>query len=105
MVKPISLIYTTVPSAEVAATLAEQAVRQKLAACVNQLPKVHAVYEWEGTIEHSEEVGLLFKTTLSQQQACEQWLAEQHPYTTPAIIRLSAQANDAFADYVANETQ
>ena len=44
----LSIVYTTIATLQEAETLAEQAVTQKYAACVNIIPGALSVYEWEG---------------------------------------------------------
>lgn len=45
------LILCTCPDADCAENLANALIAEKLAACVNILPGVRSVYEWQGQIE------------------------------------------------------
>ena len=47
--------YITVPNMEVGKKLAHHLVASKLAACVNIMPKVVSVFEWEGKTEEDTE--------------------------------------------------
>lgn len=51
------VVWVTAPSKEEAGRLAEGLVQAKLAACVNLVPGVESVYQWEGKVERGEEVG------------------------------------------------
>ncbi|HIO95061.1 MAG TPA: divalent cation tolerance protein CutA, partial [Candidatus Poseidoniales archaeon] len=47
------------------------------------------------------EVVALFKTSVAKADDLEKWLAENHPYEVPAIIRIGARANESYADWLA----
>lgn len=99
------LVYVPVPDAAAGRTLAEGAVRQKLAACGNVLPGMTSVYEWEGQLETSTEALLLLKTTRERADELESYLLEHHPYECPCILRLNPEhTNPAFAAWVTQQT-
>ena len=74
----IAFLYTTVNDKKLAEQLAEDAVREKRAACVNIIPGAVSVYAWEGNIEKSAECLLLFKTTTDNLKALESWIKTKH---------------------------
>lgn len=84
----ICLIYSTFPSQERAEAAAREMVAGKLVACANILPGMVSFYEWEGVIEHGEEVVMLLKTTQDAAPDVIANLAALHPYEVPAIITL-----------------
>ena len=53
---------TTLPDEAQARELAKTLVTDKLAACINILPKMSSIYEWQGKLEQGEEHLLLIKT-------------------------------------------
>jgi len=55
------VVYVTASSTDEARRLATALVQQKLVACVNILPGVESVYEWQGKLESSQEVMLMIK--------------------------------------------
>ncbi len=55
------MVYVTASSTEEARRLATALVQQMLVACVNILPGVESVYEWQGKLESSQEVMLMIK--------------------------------------------
>ncbi|KHN75157.1 Protein CutA -like protein [Toxocara canis] len=57
-----SVVYVTVPNITVAKQIAREVVTGKLAACVNIIPSVTSVYEWEGKLEEESELLLIMKT-------------------------------------------
>ncbi|KAI0209984.1 Protein CutA [Lamellibrachia satsuma] len=54
-----SMAFVTVPNPDVAKKLASGLVQNKLAACVNIIPQIMSVYEWEGKIEEDSELLLV----------------------------------------------
>ena len=96
----IVLIYTTVGSHEAARLLARAAITQRHAACANIMPGTIAVYEWEGRLEESAEVGILFKTTAETGRALVDFLLVEHPYKVPAIIIWNGECNKGFAYFM-----
>lgn len=85
------LFITTAPDQASAEALAHQLVEQKLAACVNLIPQVTSVYEWQGKIEQETEVVLLIKSVAANFKAIEQFLDKNHPYEVPELISCNIQ--------------
>jgi periplasmic divalent cation tolerance protein len=54
-------MFVAASSTEEAKTIASTLVREKLVACVNIIPGVQSIYEWEGNIEESNEMILMIK--------------------------------------------
>ena len=85
-VSQAALVWCPCPDLEVARTIAGQLLREKLIACANMFPVMESLFEWEGSVAHSSEVGVLFKTTADSLDALIRRLGEVHPYDTPAIL-------------------
>lgn len=95
---------TTFPEGPEATVFAEALIRERLAACVQVLPQMTSVYEWEGKIEKSTEHLLLIKTEQSQISQLQKRLYEVHPYSVPEFLVLSSeQAGSKYLAWV-NET-
>ena len=67
--KPAVLI-STYPTKKSATDAAEQAVKLKLAACVNTV-RISSVYSWKGKIESGSEYMSIFKTTMKNKNKLE----------------------------------
>jgi len=74
---------------KVARQLAWGALRAKLVACANLMPKVESHYWWRGEIASSTEVLMIFKTTARKISAFEKFILANHPYDTPEFVALS----------------
>lgn len=98
--KKLDLIYTTVQSMEQATTLANDIVKNKLAACVNIIPNGISVYAWQNKVEQQTECYLLCKSTPTMSLALVEWLQTNHPYDTAAIIKFNTETADDFFNYI-----
>ena len=65
--------------------MAEQLVKRKLAACVNILPNVDAVYMWQGEVSYATECKLLIKTKSEKMNEVIQTIKQLHSYEIPEI--------------------
>ena len=100
------LVFTHLPDAESARTLARHLVAQRVAACVNILAPCRSVYRWQGKIEDVEEVPLLIKTTATRYPALEAAIRAGHPYELPEIIAVPVTSGlPSYLAWVAAETQ
>ena len=90
MPKPpsFSVVLVTAPDLKVARSLARGALRARLIACANLIPKIESHYWWQGKLESSTEVLLLCKTTHRRLAAFEKFILAQHPYDTPEFVVL-----------------
>lgn len=89
-----SVAYVTTPNEDVAKTLAHGLVSKKLAACVNIIPRVTSVYEWEGKINEDPEVLMMIKTRTSKVKELTEYVKSNHPYTVCEVIALPIAAGN-----------
>lgn len=85
----------TAPSLPVARRLARSVLHAKLAACANLIPRVESHYWWEGNLESSTEILILFKTEQGRAAALRDLVLREHPYDTPEYIALPIQTGSA----------
>merc|ERR1712176_493190 len=81
-----SMAFVTVPNMEVGKKIAGGLVSNKLAACVNIIPGVTSVYEWEGKIENDSELILMIKTRTSLVTNLTDFVTKNHPYDVAEVI-------------------
>ena len=100
------VVLCTVPSMEVAETLARGLVENALAACVNVVPGIRSFYVWEGKACNDAELLLVIKTVQTRYPALETWLAAAHPYDVPEIVALPIERGSAaYLGWVAEQTR
>jgi len=97
-VQNIRIVYISIPRDE-ADRMALALVQERLAACVNIVPKITSYYWWEDAVQTDDEALLIVKTTVQRFQALMDYVLENHPYELPEIIGLPVSS--AYPDYVA----
>ena len=88
MAEEVLVILTTWPDVDKARSAARTLVEEKLAACANLVPGVESIFRWEGKVEASTEVLVIFKTTIARYQMFETRLLGLHPYDVPEVVSL-----------------
>lgn len=89
------LVFCTCPNQNIAETIANKLVEQRLAACVNILPVVQSIYHWENKIVHDNEVMLIIKSMQHCFAELTQIIQSLHPYSIPEIISSPIQQGTA----------
>jgi len=90
-----TIILTTTSSIENAEKIARVLVEEKLAACVNIIPKIISYYYWEGKLNRDEELVLLIKTTQERVEDVRRRIKELHVYQLPEIISIDISGGDS----------
>lgn len=81
----------TCPDRESAGRIADRLVEANYAACVNIIPGLLSVYQWQQKLEHADELLLLIKTRRDRYEDMEGLIQELHPYELPEIITVSIE--------------
>jgi periplasmic divalent cation tolerance protein len=89
------LILCTCPDQKSAEIIAKHLVSQQLAACVNIMPGLTSVYQWQGEIETAQEHLLIIKSHQQQFVAIETAIKAIHPYQLPEIIAVAIEQGSA----------
>ncbi len=94
--------YVTCKNVREGKKIARALVKSKLVACVNIVPRVESVFEWEGKLREENEVLLLFKTTRACMKPATALVKKMHSYGVPCIVFYeSTGASTEFANWVA----
>ena len=86
------VVLSTAPSEEEAATIARALVDERLAACVQLVPKIRSFYRWEGEVHDDPEHLLVIKTTAARRDALIARIGELHSYDVPEAVALPIAA-------------
>ncbi len=95
----VVLVYATFPALEAAKAVARSLVAERLAACVNIIAGMTAIYEWEGAVHEDDEVVAIIKTQRSRVDEVFAAVKAKHTYTNPALLAVDVLAGAQ--DYVA----
>lgn len=99
--KDFQIIFTTTDNFEFSKLLAKEIIEKKLAACVNILPNITSVYNWENKVETTEEYLLLIKTNNININQLEEFLIQKHNYDTPELISFQMEsANNKYINWM-----
>ena len=98
-----TLIYITYPNIEEAKKIVHHLLDKKLISCANFFP-VENCYWWKGKIVDSTEVVSIIKTKEQNLERIKSEVKKLHTYEIPCIIKLDAEANKEFEDWVEEET-
>ena len=98
-------LHVTMPDKERAASLARALVDEGLAACVNIVPGVQSIYQWEGRLQEDEEVLCLIKTRPAVFDRARARILELHPYEVPEILAFAVDSGSpAYLDWLKKST-
>ena len=99
------LIYSTFPSPAEAERVGGALVDRGLAACVNILPGMTAIYVWEGKRQREAEAVMIIKTRAGLADTVVAETRKLHPYTNPALVVLPiAGGSEDFLRWIAEQT-
>ncbi len=79
---------TTVNTEREARELASRIVKERLAACVQIVPKIESVYFWDGKVRDDQEYLLLIKTLEARCGDLKAFLEKHHSYEVPEFLVL-----------------
>jgi len=100
MQSSIHLVLVTCPPAE-AHALAEVLVRERVAACVNIVPKISSVYRWKNEIKQDEEALLIIKAAATDFEKLKLTVLAHHPYELPEIIAVNpVEGHKPYLDWI-----
>lgn len=99
------MVLCTFPDLGKARQIGTALVEKQLAACVNVLPGVASIYQWEGQTRQDEEVLALIKTGSGRFEALREEILRLHPYEVPEIIALPVkEGSEAYLSWVRRQT-
>jgi periplasmic divalent cation tolerance protein len=85
------VVFTTCGSVEEARQIGREVVDQRLAACVNIVPRIESIYRWQGEVETGEEWLLIIKTTADALANLYDTVRKLHSYDVPECIALAVE--------------
>jgi periplasmic divalent cation tolerance protein len=100
------VVLITVGNRDEGRRIADALVSQRKAACVNIVPEVNSVFQWEGKIEDESESLLIVKTRTDLFPELKALVQGIHSYEVPEIIALPIVAgNEDYLRWIEQETE
>ncbi|MDA0737581.1 MAG: divalent-cation tolerance protein CutA [Nitrospirae bacterium] len=100
------VVLVTTSSEEEAIVLGKMLVHQRLVACVNILPKMKSIFQWENKVAEEEECLMILKTVKPLFHFLEKAIIAQHSYDVPEIIALPiVDGSESYLTWVHEMTQ
>jgi len=98
------VVYITHPDMTTARRIASHLLEKRIIVCANFIP-ITSIYWWEGKIEDTCEVVSIVKTRKENWPRLKAEVEKTHPYKVPCIMKLTAEANKKFEDWIRSETK
>jgi len=97
----------TTPDETSARHIARTLVEERLAACVNVIPKVTSVYRWEDRVQENDEWLLIIKSAATvDEERLKDRVLTLHPYDVPELLLLPVTYGlDKYIDWIARSLE
>jgi len=89
-----SIIYITAGDMAQARMIGCKLVEERLAACVNIFP-ITSIFRWKGSIDESNEFGIIIKTRSDKVKEIEKRVKEIHSYEVPCVLAFKIDEGSA----------
>ena len=98
------VIFITTGTDEEAQEVAKALLNNRLAACVNIVPKINSIFWWNDTLDSAQENLLIVKSRASLLNEIVKLVKEVHSYETPEIVALPIiGGNPDYLDWIGKE--
>ena len=92
------LIYSSTDPWKEARSIENEFVKNRLAACLNTIPNVESIYNWQNELHQDSEFLLIIKTDAKFKNDIQNMFEKIHSYDLPELIMINIQ--DSSADYL-----
>ena len=98
--------FITTATADEAKTISQTLLDQRLAACINIVPRVNSQFWWQGKIDSAQENLLIVKTKASRLDEIIKLVKGLHSYDVPEIIALPIiGGNQDYLEWIETEVK
>ena len=97
------LIYITCKDKKQAKNISRHLLEKRLVACTNIHP-IESMYWWENKIQEDNEVVIIAKTKEENYNKVKQEVKKLHSYDVPCILKINAECNKEYSDWINKET-
>ena len=96
------LVYITNPTKKVAEKIAKILLKKRLIACAN-IFEIESFYWWQRKIEKAKEFVLIGKTIEKNYARIKKEVEKIHPYEIPCILKIKAEVNERYLNWLKSE--
>ena len=96
------IVYITHGTELAAKKIANYLLDKKLVACANTFP-ISSAYWWKAKIQSDKEWISIVKTVPELWEQLEAAVEAVHPYDVPCIMKIKAEANTAYVNWIRKE--
>jgi len=100
----MTLIYITCKDEEEAVKISRHLLNEKLIACSNMHP-IRSMYRWNGKIKDEREFVIIAKTLDKYYEKIKEDVKKMHTYDVPCILKIDAEANEEYNQWVIDEVK
>lgn len=100
----MTLIYITCKDSKEAEKISLHLLKKRLIACANIFP-IKSMYWWKGKIENQSEIVITAKTLEKNYRKIKEEVLKLHSYTIPCILKIDAEANEKYDEWVREEVK
>jgi periplasmic divalent cation tolerance protein len=102
----INITLCNCPSRDEAREIARGLVEERLAACVNLIANIGAIYRWNGEIHDTAECQLQIKSSPGREDQIIQYIEQHHSNEVPEIVTIPiTTGNNSYFSWVHEETR
>jgi periplasmic divalent cation tolerance protein len=83
---PMALVYSPCADLDQAKRLGGRLLDARLAGCINILPAMVSLYDWNGAREEETEAVLIATTSAAKAGEAKAFIEREHPYDVPAVL-------------------
>ena len=98
------LIYITCKDEKEAVKISKQLLDKKLIACSNMHP-IRSMYHWNGKLQDDKEFVIIAKTKEKNYKEIKEEVQKLHSYDVPCILKINAEANKSYDNWVNEEVK
>ena len=88
------IVLVTAPNTAEAERIARKVVKKELAACVNIVPKIRSIYQWDGEVHEDREALMVIKTSKELLPSLKKRIKRMHSYDVPEFIVFKIEEGD-----------
>ena len=100
----MTLIYITCKDEQEAVKISRHLLNERLIACSNMHP-IRSMYWWNNSIADEKEVVIIAKTKEKNYKAIKEEVKKLHSYDVPCILKIDAEANESYDQWVEEEVK